>query len=103
VTGGQSVSNVLLADYADLGDRSFGDIEDLLTIDRHVRDQIETAEAARLAKEIVARLPRDDAELETMICEGYRLAYNMSWDVVVRKYLLADLSCAFDKPVPCRN
>lgn len=103
VTGGQPVRNVLLADYADLGDRSYRDIEDLLTIDRHVRDQIEIAEAARLAKEIVERLPRNDAELETMISDGYRLAYNMSWDVVVRKYLLADLSRAFDKPVSCRN
>jgi hypothetical protein len=103
VTGGQPIRNVLLADYADLRDRSYGDIEDLLTIDRHVRDRIETAEAARLAREITERLPRNDAELETMICEGYRLAYNMSWDVVVRKYLLADLSRAFDKPVSCRN
>ncbi len=103
VTGGQPVRNILLADYANLGDRSYRDIEDLLGIGRHVRDQIETGEAARLAREILERLPANEAELATMLSEGHRLAYNMSWDVVVRKYLLNDLSRAPERQLSCRN
>ena len=103
VTGGQAVRNVLLADYTDLGDHPYRDVEDLLQIDRQVRDRIEAAEAARLAREILERLPKNEAELDGMICEGYRLAYNMSWDVVVRKYLLNDLSRATQKQLSCRN
>lgn len=103
VTGGQPVRNILLADYTDLGSDSRGDIEDLLQIDRHLRDRIEAAEGTRLAEEIIARLPKNEAELDVMIREGYRLAHNMSWDVVVRKYLLNDLSRSPQKQLQCRN
>jgi hypothetical protein len=36
-----------------------------------------------------------------MIREGYRLARDMSWDVVVRKYLLNDLARAFESKPQC--
>ncbi|MBN1361158.1 MAG: hypothetical protein JW993_11215 [Sedimentisphaerales bacterium] len=92
VTAGQEVRNILVADYTQLGDHSARDIEDLLQIDRRVRDQIEGAESARIATEIIERLPRNEAETAALLSEGYRLACNMSWDVVVRKYLLNDLA-----------
>jgi hypothetical protein len=38
-----------------------------------------------------------------MLREGYRLARNMSWDVVVRKYLLNDLARVHDKQVAYHN
>jgi hypothetical protein len=103
VTAGHPVRNVILADYTRLGDYHYADIEDLLQIDKSVRDQIEAAEAARVAKEIMDRLPKDGAEEEQMIREGYRLARNMSWDVVVRKYLLNDLSQVHDRQVEYRD
>jgi hypothetical protein len=91
VTGGRGVRNVILADYTTLNGYSFADIEDLLQINRKARDHIEAVEGARVAREILERLPRSDTELERMVREGYRLACNMSWDMVVRKYLLNDL------------
>jgi glycosyltransferase involved in cell wall biosynthesis len=103
VTAGQEVRNVIVADYTHLGEHRYADIEDLLQIDRSVRDRIEAAEAARVAREILDRLPKNDAELESTIREGYRLAHNMRWDVVVRKYLLDDLSRAFERPPQARN
>jgi hypothetical protein len=103
VTAGHPVRNVILADYTRLGDCSYADIEDLLQIDKSVRDRIEAAEAARVAKEVMDRLPKDGAEEEQMIREGYRLARNMSWDVVVRKYLLNDLSQVHDRQVQYRD
>jgi glycogen synthase len=99
VTAGQPVRNVILADYTRLEDRPYADIEDLVQIEKSVRDRIEAAEAARVAQEIMDRLPKDPAEVEQMIREGYRLARNMSWDVVVRKYLLDDLFQVHDQQV----
>jgi glycosyltransferase involved in cell wall biosynthesis len=97
VTAGQGARNILVADYTQLQDGRHVDIEDLLQIDRRVRDQIEAAESIRVAAEIVERLPRTEAEVQALICEGYRLACNMSWDVVVRKYLLSDLTRAAER------
>lgn len=99
VTAGQPVRNVILADYTRLADYPYADIEDLLQIEKSVRDGIEAAEAARVAGEIMDRLPKDQTEVEQMIREGHRLARNMSWDVVVRKYLLNDLARVHDKRV----
>lgn len=97
VTAGRPVRNVILADYVSLGDPQDADIEDLVQIDKSVRDRIEASEAARVAKEIVDRLPKDQAQADQMLREGYRLARSMSWDVVVRKYLLNDFSRMHEK------
>ncbi|MBN1508230.1 MAG: hypothetical protein JW955_15380 [Sedimentisphaerales bacterium] len=97
VTAGQPVKNIIVADYTRLGDHQYADIEDLLQIDRRVRDRIEAAESTRVAEEIIERLPKNEAELETLISDGHRLACNMSWDVVVRKYLLSDLARASER------
>jgi hypothetical protein len=97
VTMGQPVRNIIVADYTKLGDYQYADIEDLLEIERRVRDKTEAAESTRVAAEIIGRLPKNEAELETVISEGHRLACNMSWDVVVRKYLLSDLAQASER------
>jgi hypothetical protein len=91
VTEGKPVRNVIIADYTRLPDSPNTEVEDLMQIDRQTRDRIETAESLRVAHEIMERLPKDEADLETLIKAGYSLACNMSWDVVVRKYLLNDL------------
>jgi glycosyltransferase involved in cell wall biosynthesis len=91
ITGGENVRNVIVADYTNLGDYRYSDIEDLVQIDRSVRDRIEAQQAASVAKEILMRLPKNDAETEAMLQNGYRLAQNMSWDMVVRNYLLKNL------------
>ncbi len=98
VTAGQDVRNTIIADYTNLGDYRYVDLEDLLQLGRPVRDHIEAMEGARVAREILERLPKHEAELELMIREGYRLACNMSWEMVVRKYLLNDLTRVLEKP-----
>jgi hypothetical protein len=102
-TARREVRNVIIADYTNLGEYQYADLEDLLQINRKVRDQLEAVEGARVAREILARLPKDDAEQEAMVHEGYRLARNMSWDVVVKKYLRDDLSHLFHEPREIRN
>jgi hypothetical protein len=94
VTAGQEVRNVIIANYTHLDEYPYADIEDLLQIDRKVRDRLEAVEGARVAWEVLNRLPRSDADLDRLIQEGHQLAHHMSWDVVVRRYLLHDLSRA---------
>jgi len=92
VTGAKDVRNVIIADYTNLAtNNGYVDIEDMLQIDSPVRDRIEAKESERVAMQICSRLPKNQAEIESMVQTGYELAKNMSWDVVVRNYLLSSL------------
>jgi glycogen synthase len=91
VTGAQDVKNVIVADYTNLETHDYADIEDLLQIDRSVRDQIEAIQSEKVAMQICSRLPKNEMEVESMIHSGYDLAKNMSWDMVVNNYLLNSL------------
>jgi len=97
IAGVENVKNVIVADYTNLETRDNVDIEDLLQIDRTVRDRIEAGVSENVAKEIVARLPKNESEIESMIRTGYELAKNMSWDLAVKDYLLVSLQKALDK------
>ncbi len=91
VTGGEDVRNAIVADYTKVGNFDHIDIEDLVQIDWLVRTRTEKNESERVAKEIIHRLPKTEAEIGEMIQTGYELAKNMSWDVVVNNYLLKSL------------
>jgi hypothetical protein len=41
--------------------------------------------------QICSRLPKNETDIESMIQSGYELAKNMSWDIVVKNYLLNSL------------
>ena len=97
VARGENVTNVIVADYTDLGARTYGDIEDLIKIDRPVRDQIEESVSEKVAMQICSRLPKSESEIESLIQAGYSLAKDMSWDVVVKSYLLGSLQKAQHK------
>ncbi len=70
------------------------EIEELIRIDRKLRDYIEASQSEKVAMQICSRLPKNEAELESIIETGYDLAKNMSWDVVVRNYLLPILEAS---------
>jgi len=90
----ESAKNVIIADYTNLANYGFPDIEDLLQIGRPMRDRIEKAESQRVAGKVVSRLPQTESEIQSMIQTGCSLAKNMSWDVVVKNYLLPSLQKA---------
>jgi len=98
VSGGKDVKNVIIADYTSLESHSFPDIEDLLQIGIPVRDEIEHSISEKVAMQICSRLPKNESEIESMIQTGYDLAKHMSWDIVVKNYLLATLKKANSKP-----
>ena len=91
VTIGKDFNNVIIADYTNLETKDYADIEDMLQIDRSVRNQIEASESKRVAKQIIQHLPKSEPEIESMIQTGYSLAKNMSWEAVVKNYLLKSL------------
>ncbi len=97
VTCGDDVKNVIIADYTNLMNQSCSDIEDMLQIGRTIRDRIEASESDKVAMQICSRLPKNEAEIESMVQSGYELAKNMSWDIVVKDYLLSSLQKMPDK------
>jgi glycosyltransferase involved in cell wall biosynthesis len=92
VTGGRDVKNVIVADYTSLRTQDYVDIEDMLRIDRRVRTRIEASVSEKVAMQICSRLPTSEFEIAEMVSTGYKLARNMSWDVVVNNYLLRTLN-----------
>ena len=88
MVGNDDVKNVIVADYTNLQTQNYADVEDMLHIDHATRDRIEVSESQKVAMQICSRLPKNEAEIADMIESGWRLAQNMSWDVVVEDYLM---------------
>ncbi len=100
MSGPDEVRNVIIADYTNLeSQHNYTDIEDLLQINRAVRDQIEAKQSEKVAMQICSRIPKNEYEIESMIQSGYELAQKMSWDVVVKNYLLNSLQKVLYKVV----
>ena len=97
VTNGMDIKNIILADYTNLQIQNYPDIEDMLRIDREIRTRIEANVSEKIAMQICSRLPTSELEIAEMIETGYKLARNMSWDVVVNNYLLKTLKPAEQK------
>lgn len=94
ISGAEDVKNVIIADYTSLERYNFADIEDVLQIDRSVRDEIEHSVSEIVAMQICSRLAKNESDIESMIESGYNLAKDMSWDVVVKNYLIKSLQKA---------
>ncbi len=71
---------------------------DALWIDRPLRDAIESQNSYTVAQSILERLPQTDAESRLLFQAGQNVARAMSWDVVVRDYLLPPLQRVADCP-----
>jgi hypothetical protein len=95
ITSGQPSLNFVIADYTDLATIDIDPADhDPQTIAIPERDRIERIEARRLAGEILKRLPRSDEQTDALIHSGYALASQMTWDRVVKNYLLPGLAAA---------
>jgi len=90
---GGDTPNAIVADYTELADRSLRP-EKLLSLGQEDRNLIEDRVAARVARELVDRLPRSPQEFEACIHRGFELASKMSWDAVARNYILPGIDRA---------
>ncbi len=91
ITSGEDVENIIVADYTDLNNLGYVGLDDMLQIEKSVRDHIEEYVSDKVAMQICSRLAKTDSETDKLIQTGYELARHMSWDVVVKDYLLNHL------------
>jgi hypothetical protein len=84
---GGSTPNVIVADYTDLPEKGLRP-EQLLSLGKPQRDELEMTVAAMVANELIQRLPRTPQEFEEYIERGYSLAQKMSWDAVAKDYVV---------------
>jgi hypothetical protein len=87
----EAAKNVIVADYTSLDYHSCASIKELLRINEDERSRMEALQSERVAKQIIENLPRSESELKSMIETGCQIARNMSWDIVVKNYLLSGL------------
>jgi glycosyltransferase involved in cell wall biosynthesis len=97
ISGFEEKRNVIIADYTNLDGMKFDSVEDMLKIDINVRNQIEHFVSEKVALEIFARLPKNDDETVEMIRSGYDLAEHMSWEEVVKNYVLKAFGNAVER------
>jgi len=97
VAGTENIPNVIFADYTELNGDAGMDMDQMLKIDTDFRNRIEHKISEKIALEICARLPKNDAEFNRMLQSGYELARHMGWESVVEKYVLKSLHKAVKK------
>lgn len=84
--------NVVVADYVTLPKEWPAlDLHGLLNLGQSQRDQVEVAQAARVAHDLAERLPRSKAAKTRLLERGQALSRAMSWQVVVEQGLLPAL------------
>jgi len=86
VTNGQGTPNVIYSNFTTLP-RSYT-IDELKKLGRDDRDAVETGEAARVADQIMQRLPGNVEQRQQLIESGQQLVSAMGWDQVVQERLL---------------
>ena len=89
--------NLIVADYiTPPPDWTFQSTADAMQLDKYGRDLIEISSSQVVAKTIAARLPLNDEESKAMLALGQKVGSRMSWEVVVKDYLMPALSRAMD-------
>jgi len=89
---GVCVDNVIEGSF--LGSMAQAPIEELQTITIAQRDELEAAEAKRIADELLGRLDAGEAASRDRLERGYELASRMSWDRVVADRFMPALDSA---------
>jgi hypothetical protein len=85
-TDGEPTANVLVADYTVL-DRPHT-LDEVLNMTQDERDRVEAVESARLADELMQRVPTTDAGRSALITAGQKLVKKMGWDQVIQHKML---------------
>lgn len=91
VTKGKNIQNVIVADYTSLDGLKCNSLENLLQLDKTVIDQIERKMSGKIAEKVCSLLTENPTELDSLIQTGFSIAKNMSWETIVKNYLLPGL------------
>ncbi len=85
-TEGAPIDNVLVADFTQLDQART--IDELLNMSRTERDRLENVECARIADELMRRIPVSNDDRKALLQSGQKLVKKMGWDQVVRDKLV---------------
>jgi hypothetical protein len=86
---GQPNPNLIIADYVSVpSDWKLWSPWDALRIDEPARNSLEARNSYLVAQQIAERLPQNDDDRRRRLEAGQRVAAGMSWDAVVKEYLL---------------
>ncbi len=96
VASSDDISNAVIADYTRLP-RGVHSLEDMLQMSSRQRAEVEEAESARVAEELLRKLPQNDADRERLMKAGYDLAQHMSWNAVAENFVLPAMIHADEK------
>jgi hypothetical protein len=89
---GQPAPNLVLADYVSVPPEwQLWSPWDALRIDGTIRTSLEARNSYLVAQQVAERLPRNDEDRLRLLAAGQGLAAGMSWEVVVKEYLLPAL------------
>jgi hypothetical protein len=102
VTRGQDVRNVIIADYTML-DSQYRDIDELMKIDQIARNRVEQRVSREVAAELLERLPTDERDAADLAESGYKLASQMSWEVVCEDFIIPGVERALRKSRPSHS
>ncbi len=86
VTHGHGTHGVLVADFTQID--GYDSIEQLKAMTRGQRDAVEQQESARVAHELMRRLPTTNDRRQKLIKSGQELVAKMGWDQVIEEGLL---------------
>ena len=93
VAGSQLPANVLMADYCPPQD------PECKCVGEGDNRRIEHEVAARLARELVDRLPQKDDDFARLLETGWATAEKMSWQAVCREYFVPALERCLGRPI----
>ena len=96
VCGVNETDNAVIADYTGLP-HGVESLDDMLHISGSQRSQVEETEAARVAAELLRKLPQDDDDRARLLASGYDLAQHMSWNAVAENFVLPAMARADEK------
>jgi len=93
VAGSQLPANVLMADYCPPQD------PECKCVGEGDNRRIEHEVAARLARELVDRLPQTEDDFARLLETGWATAEKMSWQAVCREYFVPALERCLGRPI----
>lgn len=96
VAASPDMPNAIIADYTGLP-QDVQTLDDMLHISARQRAQVEEVEASRVAQELLAKLPQNDAHRAELLTSGQELARHMSWNAVAEDYVLPAMARADGK------
>jgi glycosyltransferase involved in cell wall biosynthesis len=86
-------TNVVVADYVSLPPGSWlHRAHDAIHLDKRIREWVEQRTSAKIAQILFTRLPKNEAQVDSLLAQGQMLAAQMSWEVVVKEQFLPALA-----------